>query len=85
MTPIKGSFSIHSAADDEESLTTRLLEGVSSTRVERHGGTKTTKLFRLYFLLLHVVLLALILAIIQWTQPYLKTNHELAEGSTWCM
>lgn len=85
MTHPKGLFLAHSAADDEESLTTRLLEGASSTRVERHDSTKTAKLFRVYFFLLHVVLLVLLMVMIQWAHPYWKANHELIEDSTWCM
>ncbi|KAI1800518.1 hypothetical protein F4811DRAFT_26099 [Daldinia bambusicola] len=83
MAHSKDSFSTYRSADDEESLTTGLLEGASSTRTERHDCTKTAKLFRVYFVLLHVALFVLVLVIIQWAYPYRKTDHELVEGSTW--
>lgn len=85
MTHPEDMFSTHSTPDDEESLKTGLLDGSSSIRVERQRGTKMAAFFRLYFLLLHVVLLALILFMIQRIHPNWETNHELMEGSTWCM
>ncbi|KAI0413809.1 hypothetical protein F5X98DRAFT_390409 [Xylaria grammica] len=85
MTYSQSSFSTHSTSDDEESPTIGLLEDKSSIKIERRGSSKPARLFRLYFVLLHLVLfsLALCLVMIQWAHPYWKANHELVEGSTW--
>ncbi|KAI1747283.1 hypothetical protein F4782DRAFT_521652 [Xylaria castorea] len=85
MTYSQGSLSTHSTSDDEESPTVRLLEGKSSIRTERRHSTQPARLFRLYFVLLHLVLLSLALSLvmIQWAHPHWKANHELVEGSTW--
>lgn len=86
MTYSQGSLSTHSTSDDEESPTVGLLEGKSSIETERRYSTQPARLFRLYFVLLHLVLLSLALSLvmIQWAHPRWKANHELVEGSTWC-
>ncbi|KAI0381265.1 hypothetical protein F5Y04DRAFT_288908 [Hypomontagnella monticulosa] len=77
------TLSTHSVTDDEELLKTGLLDGSSSIRVKKQRNAKTATFLRFYLILLHAVLLALVLFMVQRVNPFWGANHELIEGSTW--
>lgn len=84
MTDRKDSFSAQCISDDEESSIAGLLGGAALTRRERRRSTRTKKAFRLYLVLIHLVLLAFILIDARWGYLHLRASPELLQGSTWC-
>ncbi|KAK7955146.1 hypothetical protein PG988_015840 [Apiospora saccharicola] len=83
MTDRKESFSAQSISDDEESSAAGLLSDTVPTLRGTQRSTRTKKAFRLYLVLIHVILLAFVLITAILGQLYMGASPTPLNGSTW--